>query len=59
MRATPPNRAAVYRHPDEVYRGYFRTEQEYKLAMEKAEILEKKGLKNRAWRIRLNLDTQK
>lgn len=50
-----PNRVPVYKHEDDVYRGYFKNEEEFKKAMSKAAILENKGLKNRAWRVRLNL----
>ena len=55
-RTTSPNRVAVYKlsHPE--YRRYFDTEEEYSAAMEKADALEKRGLKNRAWRVRLNID---
>lgn len=54
-----PNRVPVYKHEDNVYRGYFKNEEAFKEAMSKAAILENKGLKNRAWRIRLNLDVGK
>jgi len=55
---TSPNRARVYKFSHPEYRRYFVTEEEYILAMEKADTLESKGLKNRAWRVRLNLDSK-
>lgn len=51
-----PNRTAVYKFDRVEYRRYFKSEEEYTDAMEKADALERKGLRNRAWRVRLNLD---
>ena len=49
----------MYKFERVEYRRYFKSEQEYLDAMERADTLEKKGLKNRAWRVRLNLDIKK
>jgi len=57
-RTTSPNRVAVYKFSHPEYRRYFDTEEKYEAAMEKADALESKGLKNRAWRVRLNLDSK-
>ena len=58
-RSCAPNRTGVYKFERVEYRRYFKSEQEYLDAMERADTLEKKGLKNRAWRVRLNLDIKK
>lgn len=58
-RTVSPNRESIYKFERVEYRRYFDTEQEYRAAMDKADALEMRGLKNRAWRVRLNLDFNK
>lgn len=38
------------------FRGFFPTEQDFREAMRKAEMLERKNCPRRAWRVRLGLD---
>jgi len=40
----------------QVYRLYFGSEDEYQAAMARASQLEAKGMKRRAWRVRMNFD---
>lgn len=56
MTPPPSHRFGVYKFLDEEYRKYFKTEEDFRKAMETARRLEKRNCPNRAWRVRLNLD---
>lgn len=52
----PSHRFGVYKFVEDEYRKYFKSEEAFRIAMDKARMLERKNCPNRAWRVRLNLD---